>query len=287
MKKIYFLSDAHLGSRALTDNVERERRLCLFMDMARQDASAIYLLGDMFDFWFEYHNLIPKGFVRFLGKIAELADNGIEIHCFTGNHDMWAFDYLQKECGVILHTQPCEIVLPSDTGADISAFLAHGDGLGDDGRGIRFLQSVFHSRLCQWLFRNVMPADLGMEFGLRWAKASRIKHSRITTCDDGNELTVSSDGSISNDLGDVLARNVDGEEPFKGEDREPLVLYAKRYITEHPHIDYFLFGHRHIELDLMLSRQTRMLILGEWISKFTYAVWDGSSMTLDNFDVLY
>lgn len=123
MKKIYFLSDAHLGSRASADNRGREQRLCRFLDSIRHEASAIYLLGDIFDFWFEYHNVIPKGYTRFLGKLSELSDAGIEIHFFTGNHDMWAFDYLHEECGVILHTAPMEISLPSLSGNPLTAFV--------------------------------------------------------------------------------------------------------------------------------------------------------------------
>ena len=139
MKKIYFLSDAHLGSRAMTNNRERERKLCAFLDSVRCDASAIYLLGDIFDFWFEYHNVIPKGYTRFLGKLSELTDAGIEIHYFPGNHDMWAFEYLHEECGVILHTAPTEIILPSVSGNNVVAYVGHGDGLGDPSRGFRIL----------------------------------------------------------------------------------------------------------------------------------------------------
>lgn len=284
MKKTYFLSDAHLGSRALTDNAERERKLCRFLDRAAQDAAAIYLLGDIFDFWFEYHNLVPKGFVRILGKLAELTDRGIDVHFFTGNHDMWAFEYLQQECGVVLHTEPCTIKLPATSGTCPTALIGHGDGLGDNSKGTRFIQSIFHSRLCQWMFRNIMPADLGMEFGLRWAKSSRMKHSEIATAENGDRLTVADDGTVSNSLGDILTYCADREEPFKGEDKEHLVLYAKKQLSKNPTLSYFIFGHRHIEIDLMLTRESRLLVLGEWISKFTYAVWDGENMMMENFD---
>lgn len=284
MKKIYFLSDAHLGSRASANNHEREKTLCRFLDSIRHDASAIYLLGDIFDFWFEYHNVVPKGFSRFLGKVSELTDNGVEVHFFTGNHDMWAFDYLREECGVILHTEPCEIKLPCQSGTAATAFVGHGDGLGDPSRGFRFIRAIFHSSVCQWLFRNIFPPDWGMEFGLRWAKSSRLKHSRNAVAENGDRLTVSEDGTVSNSLGDVLSSNVETEEPFQGEEKEPLVIFSKQYLREHPQTSFLLFGHRHIEVDLMLSRQTRLLILGEWIRKNTYAVWDGEDMTLDNFE---
>lgn len=284
MKKIYFLSDAHLGSRACSDNRDRETRLCRFLDSIKGEVSAIYLLGDIFDFWFEYHNLVPKGYTRFLGKISELTDAGVEVHFFTGNHDMWAFDYLAEECGVLLHTVPCEIELPTATGDVVSAFVGHGDGLGDCSRGFRFIRAIFHSSLCQWLFRNIFPADWGMEFGLRWAKSSRLRHSKTAVAENGDTLTLSEDGTISNGLGDVLARNVETEEPFLGEDREPLVLFSKQYLQSHSHISYFIFGHRHLEIDMMLSRHSTLLIMGEWIHKFTYAVWDGKNMRQDNFE---
>ena len=284
MKKIYFLSDAHLGSRATQDSRERELFLCSFLDHIRQDASAIYLMGDIFDFWFEYHNVVPKGFTRFLGKLAELTDEGMEIHFFTGNHDMWAFDYLHEECGVVLHTEPCEIQLPTENGSPSpTAFLAHGDGLGDNSSSLRLLHNIFHSRVCRWLFRNILPPDWGMEFGLRWAKSSRLKHDSFLIGENGDTLSVSADGTVSNGMGDILTNNGSIGESFLGEDKEHLVLFSKQYLLEHPHISYFIFGHRHIELDLMLTRSSRILILGEWIRSFTYAVWDGENMVMDNF----
>ncbi len=286
MKKTYFLSDAHLGSRATQDSRQREMLLCRFLDSIRHDASAIYLLGDIFDFWFEYHNVIPKGFTRFLGKLSELADAGIAVHFFTGNHDMWAFNYLHEECGVTIHTTPGEISLPTGDGTlpPVTAFVGHGDGLGDNDRSFRFISSIFHSHLCQWLFRNIFPADWGMEFGLRWAKSSRLKHDGHLTGENGDALHISTDGTISNKMGDILTQNGGIGEAFRGEDNEPLVLFSKQYLKEHPDTAFFIFGHRHIELDLMLSRSSRLLILGEWLRSFTYAVWDGTEMRLENFD---
>lgn len=285
MKKIYFLSDAHLGSRATQDSRQRELHLCRFLDYIRPEAAAIYLMGDIFDFWFEYHNVVPRGFTRFLGKLSELTDAGIEVHFFTGNHDMWAFDYLHSECGATLHFRPDTIVLPTADGTPgPKAFLAHGDGLGDRSRSFRLLHAIFHSGLCRWLFRNIFPADLGMEFGLRWAKASRLKHDGHLIAENGDTLHVSQDGTVSNGMGDILTGNAAIGEPFRGEDLEPQVLFAKAYLREHPDISYFIFGHRHLELDLMLSRTSRLLILGEWLRSFTYAVWDGESMLMDNFD---
>ena len=247
MKNIYFLSDAHLGSRALRHTRQQERRLVRFLDDIKEKAEAVYLLGDMFDFWFEYRMVVPRGFTRFLGKLSELTDSGVEVHYFAGNHDLWTWDYLVEECGVILHREPMTLSL-----ADKTFYIGHGDGLGDPDPRFRFIRSIFHSPLCQWLFRWVHP-DLGMRFGLNWAKHSRLAHGE------------------------------GGDPPYLGEDKEHLVLYAKDYLRSHPDVNYFLFGHRHIELDLMLSDQCRMVILGDWISQYTYAVFDGEHLYMENY----
>ena len=247
MKNIYFLSDAHLGSRALQHTRQQERRLVRFLDEIKPKAEAVYLLGDMFDFWFEYGTVVPKGYTRFLGKISELTDSGVEVHFFTGNHDIWAWEYLVEECGVVLHREPMTLSI-----ADQTFYIGHGDGLGDRDLKFRFIRTIFHNRLCQRMFRWVHP-DLGVAFGLRWAKHSRLTHGE------------------------------GGEPPYMGEDREPLVLFAKEYLHSHPDVNYFLFGHRHIELDLMLTHQCRLLILGDWISQFTYAVFDGERLYMENY----
>ena len=248
MKNIYFLSDAHLGSRALRHTRQQERRLVRFLDDIKEKAEAVYLLGDMFDFWFEYRMVVPRGFTRFLGKLSELTDSGVEVHYFAGNHDLWTWDYLVEECGVILHREPMTLSL-----ADKTFYIGHGDGLGDPDPRFRFIRSIFHSPLCQWLFRWLHP-DLGMRFGLNWAKHSRLAHGE------------------------------GGDPPYLGEDKEHLVLYAKDYLRSHPDVNYFLFGHRHILLDLMLSRTTRLLIAGDWMRHCSYIVWDGESLYLDQFE---
>lgn len=248
MKNVYFLSDAHLGSLATKHRRMQERMLVDFLDSIKDKASAIYFLGDIFDFWFEYKTVVPKGYTRFLGKVSELTDHGVEIHYFIGNHDIWCKDYLAQECGVIMHFEPLTTEI---YGSEF--FLAHGDGLGDNDRKFRFLRSVFHNKFCQMLFASIHPR-WGVDFGLRWAKHSRLKR-------------------------------VDGREPdYMGEDKEYLVLFAKNYLKSHPNINYFLFGHRHIELDLQLSRSSRMLILGDWLHFFTYAVYDGENLFLENFE---
>lgn len=247
MKPIYFLSDAHLGSRAIKHGRTQERRLVRFLDSIKEKAGAVYLLGDIFDFWYEYKLVVPKGYTRLLGKISELTDLGVEVHFFTGNHDIWAFDYFERECGCIIHRQPITVEL-----GDKLFFLAHGDGLGDPNPTFKFLRWLFHNRTAQILFSAIHPR-WGVEVGLRWAKLSRLKHEK--------------------------------EDPptYLGESREHLVLFAKEYLKSHPDVNFFIFGHRHIELDLVLSHDTRLLILGDWISQFTYAIFDDRGLRIDNY----
>ncbi len=247
MKSVYFLSDAHLGSLAIPYGRMQERRLVRFLDSIKEKAAAIYLLGDMFDFWYEYRYVVPRGYTRFLGKLSELCDAGVEVHFFTGNHDIWAYDYLERECGVTIHRQPLTTEIYGH-----EFFLAHGDGLGDTSAGFKILRWIFHNRVCQRLMSALHPR-WGIAFGLKWARHSYIKHKQLH------------------------------EDVFQGEEREPLVCYARSYIESHPDIDYFLFGHRHIELDMMVSRKSRLMILGDWISRFTYAVYDGEHLFLEEY----
>lgn len=241
--KIYFISDAHLGSRLVENPREHEMRLVNWLDKVQHDAQAIYMLGDMFDFWFEYKTVVPKGFVRFLGKMAELVDKGIEIHYFTGNHDIWMFGYLEQEVGVTVHHNN-EVV-------DILGkkfFLAHGDGLFTEDKKFGFIRKIFHSSLAQKLFRLV-PPQLGQNFGYAWSKSNREKILHI-------------------------------ENKYQGEDNEVIVKFAKQYIENHE-VDFLVFGHRHIELDLELKNGSRVVILGDFISIFSYAVFDGENFSLE------
>ena len=247
MKNIYFLSDAHLGSLAIEQSRTQERRLVNFLDQIKDKAAAIYLLGDMFDFWYEFKTVVPKGYTRFLGKLSELTDMGVEIHFFTGNHDIWCDDYLEKECGLIIHKKPLTTELYGK-----EFYLAHGDGLGDPDKKFQFLRSLFHNKILQALFSCIHPR-WSIAFGLNWAKHSRLKREN-------------------------------GKEPdYMGEDKEYLVLYTKEYLKSHPDINYFIYGHRHIELDLQLSKTSRVLILGDWISLFTYAVFDGEHLFMEQY----
>ena len=280
MKSIYFISDAHLGSRAIEHRRTQERRLVNFLDQIKHKAEAIYMLGDMFDFWFEYKEVVPKGFTRFLGKLSELTDMGVEVHYFTGNHDQWMGDYLETECGVTLHHEPCTIEI-----GDKLFYLAHGDGLD-------YRDKEWKTRLMFWCFRNKTLRRMVkwihphwfMNFGLNWAKHSRLKRSKsdIQTLPDGRVVTKDGFANVTNLVGYESAPD-NGEEPYQGEDKEGLVLFAKDYLKAHPDVNFFIFGHRHIELDLLLSRSTRLIILGEWMTLFTYAVWDGEHMFVENF----
>lgn len=247
MKNVYFISDAHLGSWALDHKRMQERRLVRFLDDIKDKAQAVYMLGDMFDFWYEFKYVVPKGYTRFLGKLAELTDMGVEVHWFTGNHDIWTFGYLKRECGVTVHTEPLTVEIMGK-----EFFLAHGDGMGDPSRSFRFLRKVFHSRTCQFLF-SLLPTRWSMWLGQSWARKSMADH------------------------------RISGVEQYLGEDKEYQILYAKEYLKTHPDINFFMFGHRHIELDLMLSSSCRLMILGDWITQYTYAMFDGSKMIMDNY----
>lgn len=224
---------------------EVERRLCRWLDMVKEDAQTIYLLGDIFDYWFEYRNVVPRGFVRFLGKIAELTDMGIEVHFFIGNHDIWVTDYLQKECGMIVHTQP----LVRDIHGK-KFFLAHGDGLGDNSTSFKLLRGLFHNKFCRKLYAAIHPRWT-VGFAQWWSNHNR----------ENDEMP-----------------------DYFGEDKEHLVLFAKNHLKLAPNVNYFIFGHRHIMLDLMLSMQSRVVILGDWIKYFSYGVFDGENFSLEIFE---
>jgi len=237
-KKIYFISDAHLG--AGKDSKEREQKLVRWLDFIKHDALAVYMLGDMIDFWFEYKKVVPRGFNRFFGKLAELTDSGIEVHWFIGNHDIWIFDYIPNELGVIVHKQAKEIVLFGK-----KFFLAHGDGLVGDFLSYRMTRIVFHNRVCQKLFACIHPR-WAVELAQVWSN----HHSRF------------------------------GESPYLGEENEYLITFSKDYLKTNPSVNFFVFGHRHIVLDLPIAKNARVIILGNWIKRFSYGVFDGENLTL-------
>jgi UDP-2,3-diacylglucosamine hydrolase len=241
-KKIYFASDFHLGVPSYESSLEREKKVVKWLESIRVDASEIYLVGDIFDFWFEYKTVVPRGFVRLLGKIAEITDSGIPIHFFTGNHDMWTFDYLEKECGVKIYRQPIEIEYN-----DKKFFIGHGDGIGPGESSYKILKGIFASKLCQWAFARLHP-NLGIGIANLWSKRSRIS-------------------------------NAGYDEIFYGEEKEILVTFCKNELKK-SHFDYFIFGHRHLVLDIAVGENSRYINLGEWVTKPTYAEFDGKELKL-------
>lgn len=240
-KKAYFISDLHLGLHPTEKSREREKIVVQWLDEIKIDASHLFLVGDIFDYWFEFHKVVPRGFVRFLGKLAELSDAGIEIHYFTGNHDVWVFDYLPKEIGLILHRNPLEIEILGK-----KFYIAHGDGLGPGDKLYLMLKWVFTNRVLQWLFSRLHP-NFSVGLGHAWSRKSR------------------------------LSKGIYAE--FKGREKEWLVLYAEN-MTKHEHYFAYIFGHRHIAMDFRLSDNAQFICLGDWIVNFTYAVFDGESLEL-------
>lgn len=231
-KKIYFASDFHLGAPDYERSLEREKRIVSWLEEIQKDAEEIYLVGDIFDFWFEYKRAIPRGFVRLQGKIAELTDAGIPVHLFTGNHDMWIFDYLPQELGVQLHREPIE---KSFFGK--SFLIGHGDGLGPGDKGYKFLKKVFNNPFCQWCFARLHP-----NFGI-WLAQKSSKSSRAYT---GKS-----------------------DEVYHGDENEWLYQYCQAEL-EKKHTDYFVFGHRHLPLNIDLNEKSKYINLGEWINYNTY-----------------
>ena len=215
-KKIYFVSDAHLGLPPKDKSLEREKLLVEWLEVVRKDAHSIYFVGDIFDYWFEYKKVVPRGFVRFLGKIAELTDNGIPIYFFTGNHDVWIFDYLPDEVGITVFRQPITRVFNGK-----KFYIAHGDGLGPGQHSYKFLKSIFTNKIMQWLYARIHP-NTATGFAHRWSK-----HSRFSK---GNYVD------------------------FMGEDKEYLIQHSKR-ISEKEHYDFFVYGHRHVPLEWQLNKK--------------------------------
>lgn len=260
---IYFLSDAHLGSRAIDNPQAHQQTLIHMLRTMEQDATAIYMLGDIFDFWCEFFwkDKTKEQYRPFLQTIKKITEKGIEVHFFIGNHDIWTFGWLAEQTGMMIHRKPETITCYGKR-----IFLAHGDGLVPKNylnqlpakiqkkiKQFIFLRRVFHNPVMQFFFR-LLPASWGNEFGYEWAKKSRLKEK-------------------------------DGTYPYKGEDKEELVLYAKELEQAGNHHDLYVFGHRHIELDLMLSRDSRLMILGDCWRMFTYAQLDEQGIiVMNNYD---
>ena len=241
-KKIYFLSDFHLGAPDAASSLIREKKIIQFLDEIKKDAAEIFILGDLFDFWYEYKKVVPKGYVRILGKLAELSDSGIFLYFFVGNHDMWMKDYFQKELNIPVYFEPKEFMYNGK-----KFLIGHGDGLGPGDHGYKFIKKIFRNKACQWVF-GILPPYIGMGIAGYFSRKSRAQTGQT-------------------------------DEVFLGEDKEWLIIYSKEILQKQPY-DYFVFGHRHLPLDIKLNETSRYLNLGDWIKYNSYAVFDGNDMTL-------
>ena len=244
-KKIYFSSDNHLGAPTKEASKPREKKFVAWLDDIKKDAAAIFLLGDLFDFWFEYKTVIPKGFARTLGKLAEITDSGIPVYYFVGNHDLWMNGYFEEELNIPVYHKPQEF-----TFNDKTFFIGHGDGLGPGDKGYKRMKKVFTSPFSKWLYRWLHP-----DWGVKLAQYLSVKNKLISGDEDAK---------------------------FLGEDGEWLVLYSKKKLEE-KHRDYFVFGHRHMPLEIDLGNNSKYINLGDWISHYTYGVFDGDKMELKKY----
>lgn len=244
--KIFFASDFHLGSPNYTDSLVREKKIVRWLNWAEPEMKELILLGDIFDFWFEYRHVVPKGYTRLLGKLAYLSDKGIPISIFTGNHDLWMKDYLKEETGARIFVAPTIREIDNK-----SFYLAHGDGLGPGDRGFKWMKKIFENPVSQWLYSRIHP-NTGIALANYLSGKSR--HSN---------------------------KNTDAQ--FLGEDKEWLIIHS-RNILKADDIDFFIYGHRHLPLDIPLSASSRYINLGDWIKYYTYAVWDGVDLRLESFE---
>jgi UDP-2,3-diacylglucosamine hydrolase len=242
-KNIYFLSDFHLGAPDAAASQVREKRIIQFLNEIKDDAAAIFIVGDLFDFWYEYEHVVPKGYVRILGKLAEITDSGVPVHFFVGNHDMWMKDYFQKEMSIPVYFEPQSFEFYGK-----KFLIGHGDGLGPGDKGYKFIKKIFRNRLCQWMF-GILPPKAGIGIANYFSRKSRAQTG--TT-----------------------------DEVFLGEDKEWLITYCKEVLLQTTHYDYFIFGHRHLPIDFKLSDTSRYVNLGDWIKYFSYAVFDGNDLAL-------
>lgn len=245
-KNIYFLSDFHLGAPNYESSLIREKKVVAFLTSIQATAQEIFIVGDMFDFWYEYKNVVPKGYTRLLGKLAQLSDAGIKIHFFVGNHDMWMNGYFEQELNIAVYRQP---KILERFGKKI--YIAHGDGLGPGDSGYKFLKKIFRNPICNWLFGAAHPS-IGIGIANYFSKKSRQKTG-------------------SNDA------------VFLGEENEWLIIYSKEMLQK-KHFDYFIFGHRHLPLKLQLNNNSHYINLGDWITNFTYAVFNGENIELKKWD---
>jgi UDP-2,3-diacylglucosamine hydrolase len=244
-KKIYFASDNHLGAPTKEASFPREKKFVAWLDDIKQDAAAIFLLGDLFDFWFEYKTVVPRGFTRTLGKLAEISDSGIPIHYFVGNHDLWMNGYFQEELNIPVYHKPKEFTFNNKT-----FFIGHGDGLGPGDKGYKRMKKVFTNPFFKWVFKWAHP-----DIGMRIAQYFSVKNKLISGDDDAK---------------------------FLGEENEWLAQYCKRKL-EDKHRDFFVFGHRHLPLKIELNNTATYINLGDWVQYYTYGVFDGDTFELKKY----
>ncbi len=249
-KKIYFASDQHLGAPTPEKSFPREQKFLGWLNEVKQDAEAIFLLGDLFDFWFEYKTVVPKGFVRILGKLAEIKDSGIPIYFFVGNHDLWMVDYFEKELNIPVYHKPQVFNINQKT-----VFIGHGDGLGPHDKGYKRMKKVFTFPMFKFMFKWLHP-DIGVRIG----QYMSVKNKMISGDDDAK---------------------------FLGNDKEWLVKYCKRKL-ETKHYDYFVFGHRHLPLEIDVSKKSSeekstYINTGDWVKYFTYAVFENDTLSLKEY----
>ena len=245
IQRIYFASDQHFGAPTPEQSFPREQKFVAWLDEIKKDANVLFLLGDLFDFWFEYKTVVPRGFIRVLGKLAELRDSGITIYFFTGNHDLWMSDYFEKELSIPVFHRPQEFVFN-----DKKFLIGHGDGLGPGDKGYKRMKKVFTNPFSKWLFRWLHP-----DLGVKLAQYLSVKNKLISG---------------------------DADVKFLGEENEWLVLYSKRKL-ETNHYDYFIFGHRHLPMTIKVGENSEYINLGDWIGYFTYAVFDGEKVELKEY----
>lgn len=241
-KKIYFLSDFHLGAPNAAASLQKEKKIIGFLDEVKATAAQVFIVGDMFDFWYEYKKVVPKGFVRILGKLAELTDSGIPVHFFVGNHDMWMKDYFQTELNIPVYFEPRAFTFNNK-----EFLIGHGDGLGPGDRGYKFIKKIFRNKTCNWLF-GILPPYIGMGIANYFSRKSRAQAGQTT-------------------------------EVFLGEDKEWLIIYCKE-VLQKQHYDFFIFGHRHLPIDCKLNETSRYINLGDWMNYCSYAVFDGNEVAL-------
>lgn len=256
-KSIFFTSDHHFGVPTRAESLVRERLFVKWLEDIAPRLHTLYIMGDLFDFWFEYKKVIPKGYALLMGALARLSDTGIPIHYFRGNHDIWAFSYFEEELGFIMHRKP---ELTELWGKKF--YLAHGDGLGPGDRGYKFLKKVFENPINQFLFRQIHP-DLGIRVALYWSGQSRYANIE-------REKKEKAAGKLQDDHWLL---------------NEALPMYARSVLEKHPDIDYFVFGHWHLPLQLSLSPQCTYYNVGDWLWHFSWLEFNGQEMIRGKLDL--